>query len=150
MNKIVIFVLATVLVGLIGEGFGHSLRVRREGDEEVIEQIKQHVTRLRHAESRLKKFTDQIETGLETGLVKTALAETEDKTEKGQVDFFKLVKAFKEHTPNSFEDLIKRVADDTHILMDQLYGRLNELGTIVEGAKHDEADTSAEEHHSKA
>ncbi|CAG7701082.1 unnamed protein product [Allacma fusca] len=150
MHGITFFVFTLVLIGLVEEGFCHSLRVRREGDEEVISQIKEHVTRLRHAEARLKKFTDEIETGLDKGVVRTALSDTEDKTEEGQVDFFKLVRAFKEHTPNSFEDLIKRVADDTHILMDQLYGRLDELGAIVEGAKHDDADTSAEEHHSKS
>ncbi|CAG7727649.1 unnamed protein product [Allacma fusca] len=150
MKGSIIFLL--VLVSLVGEGICNSLRVRRQEDDntQVIKLIEEELVRLRHAENRLKKFIDAIETGLKSGKVNTALKETEDKTPKGQVDFFKMVQAFKKHTPKSFEELIKTVADDTHILLDELYGRLDETGALVDGAQNEEEEkgSSAEMVHS--
>ncbi|CAG7816795.1 unnamed protein product [Allacma fusca] len=120
-----------------------------EEDAQTIVKIKESITRLRHAETRLKTFNDLVEEGLANGAVAKSLGTVQSQVEKGAVDYSKITSVLKDTAPTTFKEVIKRISDDTHILLDQLHGRLDSLGNYIKDVKHDSDDTSAEDHHAQ-
>ncbi|CAG7720512.1 unnamed protein product [Allacma fusca] len=120
-----------------------------EKDAQTIFTIKESIARLRHAETRLKTLNDLVEEGIANGALAKSLGTVQSQVEKGAVDYSKIISIFKDTAPKTFKEVIKRISDDTHILLDQLHGRLDSLGNLFKDVKHDSDDTSAEEHHAQ-
>ncbi|CAG7731477.1 unnamed protein product [Allacma fusca] len=119
----------------------------KETDQPIMDIIQKGLTRLRHAGDRLRKFIEKIEDGIKNGAVSQTIESVKAKIESGKVDLHHLISAYKHQSPMNFEDLIRRISDDTHILLDKLHGRVDVFGAYNKDIPHDASDESAEDHH---
>jgi hypothetical protein len=111
-----------------------------EDEAHIVAKIKEGITHLRHSEARLKAFADHIEEAMKNvTFVKAIHVAHENGIDMDKLDFSRIGAALNstyhhDHSPKTVRELVKRISEDTHILLDQLHGHLDSTGHHIKAA----------------